>query len=400
VKENAFLKTSGIAVLLTQIRDILVSARSTAYRTANVAMVQAYWNIGKVIVEEEQRGVHRADYGKAIMSELSKRLVAEFGRGFEDRNLFYMREFYLAFPILHSVNAKSGTLQKNGRAILHAVSAKSGIVNAAWGQSGFILNPSLNPELTWTHYRLLLKVDNPAAREFYIKEIIENNWSTRTLDRQIGTLYFERILSSRDKKPVRKEAMTKAEAFTPRDIIKDPYFLEFLELKENKQYLESDLEQVIIDKLEDFLLELGKGFAFVARQKRFTADGDHFYADLVFYNYRLRCFFLIDLKIGKLTHQDIGQMDMYVRWFEENEKSSGDNPTVGLILCSEKKEAIAHYSILQESKQIFASEYRMYLPSEKQLRDELKRERMMIEQQTTGAEHADLSKSRGEEKEE
>jgi len=411
-------KSLGVGELLTQIRGIVHTARSTAYRTANFMMVQAYWNIGRLIFNEEQKGVKRAKYGDKVISGLSAKLMAEFGEGFSINNLKYMRQFYVLFPISHAtrgrlVHARKAASETNATALLpslrsighavrgqfdfdgspssvaafqvnisNALRSKSATSGSQHHEDPFLLCNALRQELTWTHYRLLLKVENSAARDFYIQETIENNWSTRTLDRQISTLYYERILSSSDKKPVRKEASAKSERFEPRDIIKDPYILEFLDLKENTRYLENDLEQALIDKLEDFMLELGKGFAFIARQRRFTADGDHFYADLVFYNYRLRCFFLIDLKIGKLTHQDIGQMDMYVRWFEENEKSPGDNPTIGLILCSEKKEAIAHYSILKESKQIFAAQYRTYLPSEKQLREELRKERLLIDQES------------------
>jgi len=235
----------------------------------------------------------------------------------------------------------------------------------------------LHPELSWTHYRLLLKLENPKARNFYIQECIESNWSTRQLERQINSFYYERLLSSQNKQVVRDEAETNAVTLKPENIIKDPYIFEFLNLKENT-FLEKDLEEALIGKLQTFLLELGKGFAFVAQQQRITADGEHFYVDLVFYNYLLKCFVLIDLKLGKLTHQDIGQMDFYVRYYENEVKTSTDNPTIGIILCSEKNETIIKYSILEESQQLFASKYKLYLPTEEELIQELESELLQL----------------------
>lgn len=321
------------------VKEILEEARSTAFRAVNFAMVQAYWNIGRVIVEGEQKGKARSDYGAYLLDELSKRLTAEFGKGFDRTNISKMRAFYLAYPIVDA----------------------------------------LRPQLTWTHYRLLLKVERPDVRQFYIDECIAANWSTRQLERQINSFYYERLLSSRNKSLVRSEIKKLEPGPEPNDIIKDPYVLEFLGLKENKEYLETKLEQGLMDKLHDFLLELGKGFSFVARQKRITIDGDHFYIDLVFYNYILKCFLLIDLKIGKLTHQDLGQMDFYVRYFEKEVKQSEDNSTIGLILCAEKNEAMAKYTLLENSKTIFASKYKLYLPTEKELREELQREKKYLE---------------------
>lgn len=321
------------------VKQILEEARKTAYSAVNFAMVQAYWNIGKVIVEEEQKGRARAGYGKGLIAELSKRLKAEFGRGFDQSNLWHMRSFYLAFPILDA----------------------------------------LRRELTWTHYRFLLRVEHQEARQFYLDECSSDRWSTRQLERQINSFYYERLLASRDKKMVKAEIHKLEPGPTPKDIIKDPYVLEFLGLKENKEYLENELEQGLIDKLQDFLLELGKGFSFIARQKRITIDDDHYYIDLVFYNYILKCFVVIDLKTGKLTHQDIGQMDFYVRYFEKEIRQPEDNPTIGLILCAEKKEAMAKYTLLKNSKNIFASKYKLYLPTEKELKEELERERESLE---------------------
>jgi predicted nuclease of restriction endonuclease-like (RecB) superfamily len=329
----------SVDVTYQSIREILEKARSTAYRTINYAMVQAYWHVGKVIVEEEQKGKEKAEYGQALIKELSKKLTKEYGRGLNERNLWHIRNFYLIFP---KVNA-------------------------------------LRSELSWTHYRLLLRVENEDARHFYIIESIDNNWSTRELERQINSLLFERIALSKNKERV-KELSTKGHVIQkPEDIIKDPYVLEFLNLRESKDFMEIDLEQGLIEKLQEFLLELGKGFAFVARQKRITIDGDHFYIDLVFYNYLLRCFLLIDLKIGKLTHKDIGQMDFYVRYFEHEVKQESDSPTIGLILCSDKNEAMVKYTLLENSQRIFASKYKLYLPSEEELKEELVREKQFLE---------------------
>ncbi len=319
------------------IKSILESARSKAYRAVNFAMVEAYWNIGKVIVEEEQKGEKRAEYGKALVAELSKRLSLEFGNSFNERNIWYIRSFYISFP---NMNA-------------------------------------LRSELSWTHYRLLLRIEKEEARNFYIIESISNNWSTRELERQINSLLYERLALSKDKKEVKKLSLTGQSIQKPADIVKDPYVLEFLGLDESKKYLEKDIEQALIDKLQKFLLELGRGFSFVSRQKRITVDGDHYHIDLVFYNYLLKCFVLIDLKVGKLTHQDIGQMDFYVRYFEKEEKA--ENPPIGIILCSDKNEAMVRYTLLENNQKVFASKYKLYLPTEKQLKDELAKERAQIE---------------------
>ena len=327
-----------IEQLYKEVSSIITTARDTVYRTANSEMVKAYWHIGQKIVKEEQNGKDRAEYGKEVIKELSNKLKS-FGNGFSNRNLWYMVQFYNAFP---KVNA-------------------------------------LRSELSWTHYRLLLKVENTKARVFYINETITCNWSTRTLERQIGNLYYQRMIMSKDKNLVKGEAMKNQIALVPKDIIKDPYVLDFLDLKDKSSFRELELEQAIINKLQDFLLELGKGFAFVGRQQRISLEDEHFYIDLVFYNYILKCFLLIDLKTGKLTHQDIGQMDTYVRIFEEKIKQSSDNPTIGLVLCSVKNKALAKYSLLNDSQQIFASKYFTHLPSEKELIAEIEREREQIE---------------------
>ena len=335
------LPEKNIEQLHGQIAQIINTGKQTAYKAINSAMTLTYWEIGRLIVEEEQQGKERADYGNFIILTLAKRLKKEFGSGYNERNLRYMRGFFKAFPIRNA----------------------------------------LRSELTWTHYRLLMRVESADARNFYETESIQSNWSTRALERQIHTFYYERILASRDREGVEKEAEAKTTplSMSPRDFIRDPYVLEFLDIKPDHTLYESDLEQLIMDNLQQFILELGRGFAFVARQQYVRIGEDDFYVDLVFYNYILKCFVLIDLKMGKLTHQDVGQMDSYVRIYEDKFKIVGDNPTIGIILCSEKNEAIVKYSILNDSEQLFASKYVLYLPSEAELKAELERERMLAE---------------------
>ena len=327
--------------LLQRIQKILEEARNKVYYTANIEMLQAYWNIGREIVEEEQKGEGRAAYGSALIKELSVRLTQEYGKGFTETNLKYMRQFYQTFEKSHALRDK----------------------------------------LSWTHYRILLKVEKENAREFYMKEAISGNWSTRQLERQINSLYFDRLLMSNDRKRFMLDTGNVNETKQSGSIIKDPFVLEFLDVKEHNNLAESGLESLLIGKLQQFILELGNGFSFVGRQYRITADNNHFYIDLVFYNYILRCFLLIDLKTEKLTHQDIGQMDFYVRFFEDQLKQPDDNPTIGLILCTEKNRTIVKYSLLNDSKRIFASKYLMYLPTTKQLEQEIQREREQIEQE-------------------
>ena len=333
----------SIEQLYKQVLSIIETSRAAIYNAANVSMVQAYWRIGKLIVEEEQKGEQRAEYGKQIVEGLSKRLQAEYEKGYNKSNLWYMRQFYQTFNNLHA----------------------------------------LRGELTWTHYRLLLKVEKEGSRKFYLEEAIASNWSTRTLERQINSLYYERMLmSGKEGRPaVKQEAEGKKEVMQPRDIIKDPYVLEFLNLPPNYRFYEKELEQGLIAKLQYFLLELGRGFSFVRRQYRITAEDSskHFYIDLVFYNYVLKFFLLVDLKVTELTHQDIGQMDFYVRYFEDRVKQQDDNPTIGLILCTEKDRTVVKYSLLSESKQIFASKYQLCLPTEEELKAELEREKQEIE---------------------
>lgn len=331
-----------MSTLLSQIAHIITEARTKAARSVNFIVVQAYWQIGQRIIEEEQAGEFRAEYGSNLLGYLSENLTSQLGKGFDATNLSTMRKFYRTFPNFDAVRQ----------------------------------------ELSWTHYRSLLRVEKPEARQFYLKEAIANGWGTRALDRQIHSLYYERLLSSQDQEPVKAEMVSNTTSLQPDDILKNPYVLEFLQLKDHTHYLEAELETALIDKLQDFLLELGKGFAFVARQKRISTETKHFYVDLVFYKYLLKCFVLIDLKVKELTHEDIGQMDMYVRLYEDKYKAPDDNPTIGLILCTYKDQTIAKYSVLQDSKQLFASRYQLYLPSEEELREELEREKHLIEQST------------------
>ncbi|MDP8052216.1 PDDEXK nuclease domain-containing protein [Pasteurella atlantica] len=324
---------------LTQsIAQIIEQVRKQVKQTVNSAMVQCYWDIGRLLVEDEQQGQQRAEYGKYVLQNLSEQLTALYGKGFTVRNLRNMRQFYLAFPIRHSVST----------------------------------------ELSWTHYRRLIRVEDPNARQWYLQETIEHNWSVRALDRQISVLYYERLLASQNKSVVAQEAEDKTESLkeTVQDYLRDPYILDFLNLQD-KTYQESNVEQAIINNLQQFLLELGKGFAFVERQKRIRFDDEDFYIDLVFYNFKLKCFLLIDLKLGKLKHQDIGQMDTYVRLYDEQFKGEDDNPTIGLVLCSEKSEAIAKYSVLADRKQIFSAKYLPYLPTELQLQQQIKKVRAL-----------------------
>ena len=327
--------------LLDALRELIRQGRQQALRAVDMVQVQTCWEIGRHIVEFEQGGEARAAYGKRLLSRLAEALTGEFGKGFDASNLRYMRLFFQAFPI----------------------------------------RDALRHELSWTHYRLLLRVSNPQARQWYMGEAATQNWSSRALDRQIDTLYFERLLMSGDKLGVAAEANANIAALpqTPREFVRDPVMLEFLGMPGTGKLLESRLEQALMDKLQGFLLELGKGFAFVARQQRVSTEFQDFYIDLVFYNYLLKCFVLIDLKAGKLTHQDIGQMDMYVRMYDDLKRGPDDNPTVGILLCDQKDQSVARYSVLKDSEQIFATKYRLVLPSEEDLRAEIARERAAIE---------------------
>jgi len=330
----------SIEGLLGRLSALIQDARQQALRTVDKIQVRTCWEVGRHIVEFEQGGAGRAEYGARLLERLSERLTAEFGKGFDASNLRYMRLFYQAFPICDA----------------------------------------LRHELSWTHYRLLLRVEDSDAREWYMNEAAGQNWGTRALERQIGTLYYERLLASKDRKPVRKEAAAKTtEAdVSPREFVRDPVMLEFLGMADTGKLLESKLEDALLGSLQAFLLELGKGFAFVARQQRISTESKDFYLDLVFYNYLLKCFVLFDLKTDELTHGDIGQMDMYVRMYDDLRRGPEDNPTVGVILCARKDETVVRYSVLSEHKRLFASRYKLVLPSEKELRAELMREQRLL----------------------
>jgi len=341
MSKKAKLSTVGTELSLfhDEIKQILQSARSKAQTAVNSAMVEAYWLIGKRIVEEEQQGDSKAKYGKRLMEELSKALTADFGKGFSYANLYNCRQFYLKFP---------------EQEILY----------------------TLCRELSWSHLRLIMRVENAKALEYYCNESRAENWTVRQLERNIKSHSYQRLLSSQGEAGQSSEANS---AINTRDFIKDPYVLEFLQLPEQTKVKESKLEQAIIEELKNFLLEMGRGFSFVARQMRISTETSHFYMDLVFYNYLLKCFVIIDLKTCKLSHQDIGQMDMYVRMFDDLKRREDDNPTIGIILCDSKDNTLVKYSVLKENEQLFASKYRRILPTEEELIAEIEREKRLID---------------------
>lgn len=312
------------------IRGYVIDAQRQVYSAVNTAMVTAYWNIGKAIYEVCGEN-DRAAYGKQVLDYISERLTAEFGKGYTIRNLRNMRQFYLAFPKRHTVCA----------------------------------------ELSWSHYRLLMRVEDESARAFYAEESVKAGWSVRQLQRQINTMFYHRILASKDKDSVAAEIQTTVQKPEYEKIIKDPYVLEFLDLPQNEHFYESELEQALIDHLQKFLLELGRGFSFVARQKHFNFDGRHFYIDLVFYNYILKCFVLIDLKAEDLTHQDIGQMQMYVNYYTREMMNEDDNPPIGILLCADKSDMLVRYTLPEDNTQIYAAKYMPYMPTEEELKREL-----------------------------
>ena len=331
--------------LYGQIQAVLQQARQHAKRSVDQTMVLAYWQVGKLIVEHEQGGEDRAAYGAKTLQLLADRLTGDFGKGFAVQSLRNYRQFYLSI-------------------------AAEVIRSTPWS------------ELGWSHIKVLMRVSDPAARQWYAHEAVSQTWSVAALDRQISTLYYQRLLSSQDQDGVKAEAsalIQRDAPLNPRDFIRDPYILEFLDGQAQTSWYEKDVEQGLLDQLQKFLLELGKGFAFVARQRHLRIEGEDAYVDLVFYNYILKCFVLIELKVGKLSHQDVGQLDMYVRVFDEQVRQTGDNPTIGLILCSERNKAVARYSLLNDSEQIFASRYQPWLPTEAELQAELTRDRALIE---------------------
>lgn len=372
-------------VVFERIRQILDTARASVARSVNSTQVAANWLIGKEIVEEEQKGKPRAGYGKKLLQVLSKRLGAEYGRGFSVDNLELFRRFFLEYPAL-MVSGKSDTLpristkpeisdtvcRKLSKAEMLPLPFDS--VNDKLWEPGM-----LSPNLSWSHYRRLMRVESKNARAFYEIETIKNNWSSREMERQVNSLLFERLSLSKDKAGVMRLARKGQEIAKPADAFKDPLVIEFLGLPESPRLAESELEQALIDNLQEFLLELGKGFAFVARQQRITLDGDHFYIDLVFYHIILKCYVLIDLKVGKLTHQDIGQLQLYVNYFDQECRTGDDNPSLGLILCTDKNDAVVRYTLgPDQQEKIFTSRYKLHLPTEEELKTELRRELRMI----------------------
>ncbi|MBK7077255.1 MAG: DUF1016 family protein [Myxococcales bacterium] len=352
--------------LYGRIAQILEQARGQVARTVNTAMVHAYWHIGREIVEVEQAGAARAGYGEEVLERLSVRLRATFGKGFGLRTLQSIRAFYLMFPNGSALpEIRQALLAESGARIQQAPPVES--------VGGF---PAA---LSWTHYLVLMRVTRPEARAFYEIEAARECWSTRQLERQIGALLFDRLTRNRAPEDVLALARQGQEVATPADVLKEPFVLEFLDLPEHPALRERDIEQAIIDRLEAFMLELGKGFCFVGRQKRLTVDGDHFYVDLVFYNRLLRCFVLVDLKLGKLTHQDLGQMQMYVNYFDRTQRAEHEHKTIGIVLCSEHNAAMVKITLPEDNQQLVAATYQMYLPTEDELATELTRERIAAE---------------------
>jgi predicted nuclease of restriction endonuclease-like (RecB) superfamily len=317
-------------ILFSEIKEIILQSRQRVFRIANSVLLETYWQIGILIIEDEQQGSKRAEYGKAVLKTLAKQLTFEFGKGFDESNLRNMRAFYRAFPI----------------------------------------RDALRHELSWTHYRLLSRIEFQEKRNYYLNESVDNNWNIRSLQRQINSMAFERVLEHKKETP---------EKPTIQNLIKDPYIFEFLGLPSDIKNTERNIETAIIDHIQKFLLEFGKGFAFIARQHHIVTDTSDYYIDLVFYNYILKCFVLIDLKTGELSHQDIGQIDMYVRMYDDLKKPEGDNPTIGILLCSEKDETIVKYSVLADKKSVFASQYLLYMPKEEELKQIIEQDRQLFD---------------------
>jgi len=316
--------------LFNSVKEIIIQARQRVFRIANINLIETYWQIGRQIVEDEQKGKARADYGKNVLKNLAQQLTLEFGKGFDESNLRNMRQFFKTFPICDT----------------------------------------LRHELSWSHYRLLCRLASEEKIQYYLTESIAGNWNSRTLQRQINSLAFERVLSHKSEAEL---------PHTPHNILKDPYIFEFLGLASDTKSSEHTIETAILDHIQQFLLELGKGFAFVARQQHIVTDTSDFFIDLVFYNYLLKCFVIIDLKTGLMTHQDIGQLDMYVRMYNDLKQVDGDNPTIGILLSTEKDETIVKYSVLADNNNLFASKYLLYFPKEEELKQLIDEDRMRFE---------------------
>ncbi len=335
--------------LYERVSSHINSAHQNIHRSINVEMIKTYFLIGKEIIEEEQQGEKRAEYGKSILKHLSSKLQSNYSSGFGVDTLEQARRFYLIY--------QTDNIEKNSDAV----------------SRNFEL-PNFSPDLSWTHYRELIRIEREEVRSFYEIESIKNSWSARELKRQIGSLLYDRISKSMDKEKLLELALKGQEISKPEDVIKEPFVLEFLGLPESHRLIESKLEEALIHNLQHFLLELGKGFAFVARQKRLTLDGNHYYADLVFYHAILKCYVIVDIKTHTLTHGDLGQMLLYVNYFDQEIKQPDDNPTIGLVLCTEKSDAMVKYTLGEKARQVFASKYKLHLPSEKELEAELRRE--------------------------
>ena len=332
------IKDENINPIFEEIKILVNNSRKRVYSTVNIEMLNLYWNIGRIIMEIQQ-GDERARYGNAVLDKLSKKLTVEFGKGFSSRNLRTMRKFYVTYPIWKTLSSK----------------------------------------LSWSHYLELIKIDEENKRKFYLNEAINSRWSVRELQRQIGALLYERISLSKDKNKVLELAEKGQILKTSRDLVKDPFVLEFLDIKDNTDYLESDLEKNILDHLKEFMLELGKGFMFVGSQVRITLEEEHFYPDLIFYNRVLKCFVIIDLKIGKITHQDIGQMQMYVNYYDREIKNIEENKTVGILLSTKKNETVVKYTLPEDNDRIFASEYKLHLPTEQDLINAIEEEKKNLQ---------------------
>ena len=324
---------------IIDIKQILLQAQQKAYQATAFAMIEGFWRIGRRIVEEEQQGSIRANYGEQVIAQLSK----ELGKGFSKRTLWDYKKFYLTFPNIEDC-------------------------------------AHMCAQLTWSHIRLIMRVESDQARAYYLQETAQQHWSVRTLERNINTLYYQRLLASQMKEAVKEEMQLKTAEFQqdPHEFIKNPTVLEFLNIPTHYAYNENELENSLINNLQQFLLELGKGFAFVARQKHIRTETQDFFIDLVFYNYILKCFVIVELKTDKITHQDIGQLDMYVRMFDDLERSETDNPTLGILLCTKTDETIAKYSVLAENKHLFATKYLPFLPTEEELIAEIEREKQIL----------------------
>jgi len=338
VLENEIVKDNEINNLYVDIKELIEQSRNRVYKTVNTEMINLYWNIGKMIVER-QEGNKRAKYGELLIDGISKKLTEYFGKGFSIQNLRRMRQFYVCFPI----------------------------------------RSALMSELSWTHYLELIKIKEENKRDFYMQECVNSNWDARELQRQRTTLLYERITASKDKNKILELAKVGHKILEGKDLIKDPFVLEFLDIKENTTYLETDLEKNILEHLKEFLLELGKGFTFLGNQVRITIDTEHYYPDLVFYNRILKCFVIIDLKIGKVSHKDIGQMQMYVNYYDREIKTKDENKTVGILLSTDKNETIVKYTLPEDNKTIFSSEFKLTIPSEKEFIDVIENEKKNME---------------------